>query len=148
MASGNDDARIVVNRFYLWLPWITPKDSLYDRFVSSFLIKIDKDMYDREVWSVNRYKNILYIVMPEMFKILMPHLDYLSPKRINDFENAIKKKKGTISPKIIWESTREWTCINALRHRVVQNDYLEVAELQELEHLKVLEQIYEKTKML
>ena len=39
--------------------------------------------------------------MPEMFKILMPHLDYLSPKRINDFENAIKKKKGTISHKII-----------------------------------------------
>ena len=55
---------------------------------------------------MNRYKNILYIVMPEMFKILMPHLDYLSPKRINDFENAIKKKKEPFHIKL-YENQRE-----------------------------------------
>ena len=55
---------------------------------------------------MNRYKNILYIVMPEMFKILMPHPDYLSPKRINDFENAIKKKKEPFHLKL-YENQRE-----------------------------------------
>ena len=45
---GNDDelicrvgaaapGRVVIDRFLLWVPKLTPKDSLYDKFVSSFL---------------------------------------------------------------------------------------------------------------
>ena len=43
---GNDDEliygagaaeRVVIDRFLLWVPKLTPKDSLYDKFVSSFL---------------------------------------------------------------------------------------------------------------
>ena len=37
MANGTDEGRVVVNRFLLWVPRISPKDSLYDKFVSSFL---------------------------------------------------------------------------------------------------------------
>ena len=37
MANGVDDGRVVVNRFYLWLPKLIPKDSMYSSFVSEFL---------------------------------------------------------------------------------------------------------------
>ena len=37
MANGTDAGRVVLNRFLLWVPRLTPKDSLYDKFVSSFL---------------------------------------------------------------------------------------------------------------
>ena len=36
-ANGADNGRIVVNRFLLWIPKLTPKDSVYDKLVSSFL---------------------------------------------------------------------------------------------------------------
>ena len=35
MTNGTDDGRFVVNRFVLWVPKLTPKDSLYDKFVSA-----------------------------------------------------------------------------------------------------------------
>ena len=37
MANGTDEGRVVVNRFLLWVPRMIPKDSLADKFVSSFL---------------------------------------------------------------------------------------------------------------
>ena len=37
MANGVDAGRVVVNRFLLWVPRLTPKDSLYGKFVSSFM---------------------------------------------------------------------------------------------------------------
>ena len=36
-ANATDNGRIVVNRFILWVPRVTPKDSMYHKFVSSFL---------------------------------------------------------------------------------------------------------------
>ena len=36
-AGAADDSRVVVKRFYLWLPKIIPKDSLYSEFVTDFL---------------------------------------------------------------------------------------------------------------
>ena len=36
-AAGVDDGRVVVTSFYLWLPKIIPKDSLYSEFVKDFL---------------------------------------------------------------------------------------------------------------
>ena len=36
-AHGADHGRFVINRFLLWIPKLTPKDSMYDKFVSSFL---------------------------------------------------------------------------------------------------------------
>ena len=47
-----DDGRVVINRFLLWVPKLTPKDSLYDMFVSSFL-KEDKWTYVREMYQVS-----------------------------------------------------------------------------------------------
>ena len=35
--AAADDGRVVIKRFYLWLPKIIPKDSLYSGFVSEFL---------------------------------------------------------------------------------------------------------------
>ena len=37
MANGTDAGRVVVKRFYLWLPRLIPKDSMYSNFVSEFL---------------------------------------------------------------------------------------------------------------
>ena len=51
MANGTDPGRVVVNRFLLWVPRLTPKDSLYDKFVSSFLKKTQwkylREMYQQ-----------------------------------------------------------------------------------------------------
>ena len=47
-----DDGRVVIDRFLLWVPNFTPKDSLYDKFVSSFL-KEDKWTYVREMYQVS-----------------------------------------------------------------------------------------------
>ena len=38
-AHGVDNGRVVVNRFILGIPRLTPKDSMYDKFLSSFLKK-------------------------------------------------------------------------------------------------------------
>ena len=48
-AGAADDGRVVINRFLLWVPKLTPKDSLYDKFVSSFLTE-SKWMYNRELY--------------------------------------------------------------------------------------------------
>ena len=32
-----DDGRVVINRFLLWVPKLTPRDSLYDEFVDNYL---------------------------------------------------------------------------------------------------------------
>ena len=44
--------RVVVNRFLLWVPRLTPKDSLYDKFVESFLSKRSWT-YNREMYEVS-----------------------------------------------------------------------------------------------
>lgn len=36
-ANAADNGRVVSNRFILWIPRLTPKDSEHDKFVSSFL---------------------------------------------------------------------------------------------------------------
>ena len=45
------ERQIVVNRFLLWIPKLTPKDSLYDKFVTSFL-KETQWTYMREMYEV------------------------------------------------------------------------------------------------
>ena len=47
-----DNGRVVLNRFLLWVPKLTPKDSLYDKFISSFL-KQDKWTYLREMYQMS-----------------------------------------------------------------------------------------------
>ena len=44
--------RVVVNRFLLWVPKMVPKDSLYDKFVNSFLLKTSW-MYRREMYTAS-----------------------------------------------------------------------------------------------
>ena len=51
-AHGADNGRIVVNRFLLWIPKLTPKDSMYDKFVSSFL-KETQWTYMSELYEVS-----------------------------------------------------------------------------------------------
>ena len=52
MADGAADNRVVVNRFLLWVPRLTPKDSLYNKFVESFLLK-KSWKYNREMYQVS-----------------------------------------------------------------------------------------------
>ena len=51
-----DAARVVINRFILWVPRLTPRDSMYDKFVSSFL-KETKWKYMREMYNVSAPTN-------------------------------------------------------------------------------------------
>ena len=51
-ADGVADCRVVVNRFLLWVPRLTPKDSLYDKFVNEFLLK-NSWTYRREMYQVS-----------------------------------------------------------------------------------------------
>ncbi|CAH3018509.1 unnamed protein product [Porites evermanni] len=51
-AHGADNGRIAVNRFLLWIPKLTPKDSMYDKFVSSFL-RETQWTYMRELYEVS-----------------------------------------------------------------------------------------------
>ena len=49
-------ARVVIKRFILWVPRLTPRDSMYDKFVSSFL-KETEWKYMREMYSVSAPTN-------------------------------------------------------------------------------------------
>ena len=51
-ANAADAARVVITKFILWIPRLTPKDSLYDRFVGSFL-KETQWKYLREMYNVS-----------------------------------------------------------------------------------------------
>ena len=51
-AHGADKGCIVINRFLLWIPKLTPKDSMYDRFISSFL-KETQGTYMKEMYEVS-----------------------------------------------------------------------------------------------
>ena len=48
MNAGVDPGRVVVNKFLLWVPKLTPKDSLYANFVDSYMKKSS--------WKYNREK--------------------------------------------------------------------------------------------
>ena len=49
-ADAAADGRIVIDRFLLWVPKMIPKDSLFNRFVSSFL-KESTWTYLREMYN-------------------------------------------------------------------------------------------------
>ena len=51
-ANAADNGRFVVNSFLVWIPKLTPKDSIYDKFVSSFL-KETQWTYMREMYEVS-----------------------------------------------------------------------------------------------
>ena len=51
-----DAGRVVINRFVLWVPRLTPRDSMYDKFVSSFL-KETQWKYLREMYNVSAPTN-------------------------------------------------------------------------------------------
>ena len=51
-AGAADAGRVVINRFLLWVPKMIPKDSLYDKFVNSFLTK-NNWKYNREIYQVS-----------------------------------------------------------------------------------------------
>ena len=55
-AVGAAAARVVINRFILWVPRLTPRDSMYDKFVSSFL-KETQWKYMREMYNVSAPTN-------------------------------------------------------------------------------------------
>ena len=55
-AHAVDPARVVVNKLVLWVPRLTPKDSLYDKFVSSFL-KETQWKYMKEMYNVSAPTN-------------------------------------------------------------------------------------------
>ena len=55
-AAAAAAGRIVVNKFILWVPRLTPRDSMYNKFVSSFL-KETQWKYMREMYNVSAPTN-------------------------------------------------------------------------------------------
>ena len=55
-AHDVDPARVVINRFILWVPRLTSRDSMYDKFVSLFL-KETEWKYMREMYNVSAPTN-------------------------------------------------------------------------------------------
>ena len=55
-AHAVDPARVVVSKLVLWVPRLTPKDSLYDKFISSFL-KETQWKYMKEMYNVSAPTN-------------------------------------------------------------------------------------------
>ena len=57
-AHDVDPARVVINRFILWIPRLTPRDSMYDKFVSSFSKRNRMEIHERNVqcFSTNKHK--------------------------------------------------------------------------------------------
>ena len=55
-AAALDAARVVINRFILWVPRITPRDSMYNKFVESFL-KEKQWKYQKEMYNVSAPTN-------------------------------------------------------------------------------------------
>lgn len=51
-AAALDDGRVVVNRFVLWVPKLTPKDSMYNTFVITFM-KASQCKFLREMFEVS-----------------------------------------------------------------------------------------------
>ena len=51
-AAADDDGRVVVTSFYLWLPRMTPKDSLYDEFVKDFM-KPSRWVYMKDLYKIS-----------------------------------------------------------------------------------------------
>ena len=56
MNNGVDPGRVVVNRFLLWVPKLTLKDSIYDKFVNEYL-NPSKWNYKREMYQVSAPTN-------------------------------------------------------------------------------------------
>ena len=50
MANGTVPGRVVINRLYLWLPRLIPKDSMYSNFISEFL-KPTSWIYMRDLYN-------------------------------------------------------------------------------------------------
>ena len=50
MANGTAAGRVVINRLYLWLPRLIPKDSMYSNFISEFL-KPTSWVYMRDLYN-------------------------------------------------------------------------------------------------
>ena len=51
-AAALDDGRVFVNRFVLWVPRLTPKDSMYNTFVNTF-IKASQWKFLREMFEIS-----------------------------------------------------------------------------------------------
>ena len=55
-AAAADDGRVVIDRVLLWVPRMLPKDSLFDKFVDSFM-KEKTWTYNREMYQVSAPTN-------------------------------------------------------------------------------------------
>lgn len=58
-AHGTDNGRVVINRCLLWIPKLTPKDSLYDKFVTSCLKETQwtymRKKYENSPYTINTF---------------------------------------------------------------------------------------------
>ena len=71
MANGTDPGRVVVKKFYLWVPKMIPKDSEYSEYLKDFLKPIKwkymKDMYNQS--AVTRIVQNRFQVSPAVDKV-------------------------------------------------------------------------------
>ena len=83
-AAANAANRVVVNRFLLWVPKLTPKDSLYNKFVDSYL-KSSSWKYNREMYHVSgpRQNSGFFQISPSIDNVKHVFV-YLQRDKTND----------------------------------------------------------------
>ena len=69
-AAAGGASRVVVNRFLLWIPKIIPKDSIYEKFVDSFMKSRTWD-YGKEMYTVSGPRNNsgFYMISPSADRV-------------------------------------------------------------------------------
>ena len=81
--AGADDGRVVINRFYLWVPKMVPTDSMYDEFRKSFLTE-KYWTYKRELYQVSgeRQSSGYFQISASIDNVESVYVSYNEPKWI------------------------------------------------------------------
>ena len=105
-ANAADDGRVVVTRFLLWVPKLTPKDSLYDKFVSSFM-KETKWTYLREMYASSasaRESRFFQSSIDNIKRVLVYLQENLRDANVHQMHQALRrrfKKRRVVSRKTL-----------------------------------------------
>ena len=84
-AQAADPARVVINRFILWIPRLTPRDSMYDKFVSSFLKETNTSGFFQISSSIDNVKHI-FVYLKNSYRDANDHRQAeMSPFTMNTF---------------------------------------------------------------
>ena len=140
-------ARVVINRFILCVPRLTPRDSMYDKFVSSFL-KETEWKYMREMYNVSAPTNTsgffqisssidnvkhIFVYLKNSYRDAdFQHQNENSPYTMNTFSLPggaslsncrLEYGNGVFYPETEYDSESKVRILNVMAYAMRKNDY-------------------------